>query len=182
MNPLPRAFYQRSTPLVAQELLGKVFISTVTGIPFMGRIVETEAYQSDDPACHAYKGRTNRNTSLFGPVGHTYVYLCYGIHWCMNIVSHDEQVPAGGVLIRGIEKIDVNFVSLERFNGPGRSAKVLSITDEHAGVDVTSPLSVLCVYDSAPIIDIEITPRIGISRGTHKLWRFVIPQGRSTNP
>ncbi len=175
MNPLPRSFYERDTVTVARDLLGKIFICTLTKEPFIGRFVETEAYKSDDPACHAYRGLTKRNAGLFGPVGHTYVYQSYGIHWLMNIVSREASLPSGGVLIRGIEQIDTDYSRIQRIDGPGRTGKALKIALEHNSIDVTLSSSSFSVYDAEFVSEslIGATPRIGISRGTDKLWRFV---------
>ena len=182
MKPLTRSFFDRDTAVVAQELLGKPFICKLNETPIYGRIVETEAYQSDDEACHAYKGISKRNAALFGPVGHTYVYLCYGIHYCLNIVSRNTaNLPAGGVLIRGILQLDSEKNSSQgvsdthRIDGPGRTAKALSITTQHIGIDVTDTSSQLVVYDGSAVAatQVAITPRIGLSKGTNKLWRYV---------
>lgn len=97
MKILTRDFYQRDTLIVAQELIGKILIRKINGEILSGRIIETEAYRSDDPACHAYRGKTERTKALFGIPGHTYVYFTYGCHYCLNIVARDEQMPAGGV-------------------------------------------------------------------------------------
>ena len=177
MNIVPRSFYDRDTKIVARELLGKPFISTLSGKPLYGRIIEVEAYQSDDEACHAYNGKSKRNAALFGPVGHTYVYLCYGIHYCLNIVARNTtELPAGGVLIRGISVSPHRDLSKAlRIDGPGRATKALSITTDHIGIDVSNPASPFIVLDDKPLSGerVVITPRIGISKGTDKLWRFV---------
>ncbi len=175
MKPLPRSFYNRDTAIVAKELLGKTFVCRLADKPIYGRIVETEAYQSDDEACHAHKGKSARNQALFGPVGHTYVYLCYGIHFCMNIVARNtDKLPAGGVLIRGIA-VSEGQVELRRIDGPGRTAKALSITIDHIGIDVTRGSSELVVYEEEPLAetDIIVTKRIGLSKGANKPWRFL---------
>lgn len=175
MKLLSKDFFDRSTVLVAQELLGKPFRCQVAGRPIFGQIVETEAYQSDDEACHAFKGKTKRNQALFGPVGHTYVYLIYGIHFCLNIVARTtEQLPAGGVLIRGIcLKGPEGYVS--RIDGPGRVAKALSITTEHISIDVTHAASPFIIGEDRPLNESQIivTKRIGLSKGIDKPWRFL---------
>ncbi len=176
MESLPRSFYERDTVKVARELLGKVFICTLPDQPIMGRIVETEAYRSDDPACHAYRGMTPRTRALFGPVGHTYVYRSYGIHWCVNIVSRDGSVPAGGILIRGIEQLDTDYSLIQRIDGPGRTGKILLMALEHNSIDVTVPSSALSLYDAEPVSErhVRVTPRIGISQAVDKPWRFIV--------
>src|SRR5579871_3313546 len=102
---LPPSFYKRDTVLVAQELLGKYIVSTVHDQLCVGMITETEAYCSDDPACHAYRGKTERNAMLFGDVGHAYIYCSYGLHFCLNVVARHEDMLAGGVLLRAIQPL-----------------------------------------------------------------------------
>jgi DNA-3-methyladenine glycosylase len=178
MKPLPRDFYDRDTVSVARELLGKPFVCHLSGRPLYGRIVEVEAYQSDDEACHAYRGKTSRNQALFGPVGHTYVYLCYGIHFCLNIVARNtSKLPAGGVLIRAVAVSDSleDLSTMRRIDGPGKLAKVLNITKAHNSINVTDKASQLVIFDDEPLADAEIvvTKRIGLSKGIDKLWRFL---------
>src|SRR5271170_2047520 len=99
MRRLGRSFFLRPTVQVAQDLLGKRLIFQ----NFSGIITETEAYhQNNDPACHAYRGKTPRNAPMFGPAGHSYVYFIYGMYHCLNIVTEPEGVAAA-VLIRGLK-------------------------------------------------------------------------------
>ena len=188
-HTLPPIFYNQSTVTVAHELIGKMLIRIIGSHRIVGIIAETEAYPSNDPASHAYKGKTQRNSPLFGPVGHTYVYFSYGLHYCLNIVSHDSHVEAGGVLIRAfvplrplccqrshllerpVHKKNKNIVS-----GPGNVTKALSITGTFNNIDVTSHESKLIVAQGITVDDscIETTPRIGISKAKEKLWRFVL--------
>jgi DNA-3-methyladenine glycosylase len=103
---LPRRFYERPTLDVARDLLGKVLVHERRGVRTSGAIVEVEAYiGEDDPACHAAPGPTRRNTPMYGEPGHAYVYLNYGIHWMMNIVTEAKGSPAA-VLIRALAPID----------------------------------------------------------------------------
>lgn len=182
---LSKDFFNRSTVIVAQELLGKRLVREYHGKRLSGIIIETEAYQSDDPACHAYnKQSTARTKALFGPVGHSYVYFTYGNHYCINIVSRDPHMPSGGVLIRalfpeeGIEEMkkarqkdDIHQLT----SGPGKLTQALHITRAQEHIDITKrgPLYIEEGIEIAPA-DIEATPRIGISRATEKLWRFVV--------
>jgi DNA-3-methyladenine glycosylase len=190
-TPLLRDFYARDTVTVAQELLGKVVVRIVNDVVLAGIIVETEAYRSDDAACHAYKivrsrapGKTDRTAPLFGPVGHTYVYFIYGTHFCVNLVARDASVPAGGVLIRAVEPLaGIEHMQAMRgvsaitdlTNGPGKLTQALSITRDHGGIDVTSP-GLLYVGEGAAYAasDIIATPRIGISQAREHLWRFCV--------
>src|SRR5581483_6912985 len=134
---VPRSFYQRYTVDVARDLLGKVLISRVGGFMVGGIITETEAYCFDDAACHAFRGKTERNKALFGPVGHSYVYFIYGNHFCCNVVARLPDSPAGGVLIRALQPLYGIEVMQQRrhlkaitllANGPGKLTQALGIT------------------------------------------------------
>jgi len=185
MKCLRRSFYQRDTVIVAQALLGKFLVHEIDGQKISGYIVETEAYRSDDPACHAYlEKKTTKNRSLFGPVGHAYVYISYGIHYCVNLVARDKNSVAGGVLIRALQPVDgIEIMRKNRkkmnpkdlTSGPGKLTQALGITLQDDGIDLT-----LCqkLYVAEGI---EIPPskiiaasRIGISVGQDLLWRFYI--------
>lgn len=195
MKILPRSFYNRETVTVARELLGNILVRRLKDKVFYGMISETEAYKIDDPACHAHRGETPRTKALFGTVGHTYVYLCYGIHYCMNIVSRaTKECMAGGVLIRGviplyegkpiknipinhlIKKLGLpeNIMPTKILNGPGVVAKMLAIDRTHAHIDVTNPLSEIYIIKGPKIDDalIAVTRRIGISVAQELPWRF----------
>ena len=103
---LPRSFFDRDTTLVAQELLGKHLVHVVAGAARVGRIVETEAYLGPhDLAAHSARGLTPRTRVMFGRPGHAYVYLIYGMHWCMNVVT-EEECHASAVLLRALEPVE----------------------------------------------------------------------------
>ncbi|MBA3814035.1 MAG: DNA-3-methyladenine glycosylase [Alphaproteobacteria bacterium] len=163
---LNRAFFDRSTLTVAQQLLGKIMVFGNAA----GLITETEAYiGQDDPACHAARGKTPRNAVMFGPAGFTYVYFIYGMYHCLNFVTEGEGSPAA-VLIRGLMLIEPSSLHL---TGPGKLCRHLGITRDHNGIDIaTSPF--FYVKDSPFSPDFEATPRIGITKGQEKLWRFVV--------
>ena len=185
---LPRAFYSGSPETVAPALLGKLLVRTLHGERLIGRITEVEAYLgSDDPAAHASVGRTARNSVLFGPPGHAYVYFIYGMHYCLNVSCLPEGEP-GGVLFRAIHPVaGVETMSRLRSlspasspklltGGPGKLCEALAVTRaEHNGLDMTSPDSALQILDDGfQPADIQSTPRIGIRKATDRLLRFLI--------
>jgi DNA-3-methyladenine glycosylase len=183
---LPRQFYQRTTEIVAHDLLGKKVVRTLTdGTQLSGIIVETEAYSAEeDSACHAYRGKTAANQALFGPVGHAYIYFIYGNHFCLNVVARSKESKAGGVLIRALEPI-AGIEKMKQFrktdalknltNGPGKLAQALHITKELYGADVTKegPLNVSQGIDFSPE-SLCASSRIGISKAQEKEWRFYV--------
>lgn len=184
MDILPVSFYNRDTITVAKELIGKVLIRNFNNTQLKGIITETEAYCSDDPACHAYNGKTKRNAALFGPVGHTYVYFTYGCHYCVNIVARDDSVLAGGVLIRAIQPLEGleimqelrgNVPKKNLANGPGKLTQALAITRKDEGLNVSQLGDFYIVEtETLRVEKITVTKRIGISRATERLWRFVV--------
>src|SRR6185369_7031385 len=133
MQKLPRAFYDRDTRLVARELLGQWLVHHANGIERIGRIVETEAYLGPhDLAAHSARGRTARTEVMFGPPGHAYVYLIYGVHHCMNVVTEPEG-KAAAVLIRALEPVQGIEGSTK---GPGLLCRALAINRSHSGQDL----------------------------------------------
>ena len=139
----PRAFFARPTIQVARALLGKVLVRRVGGgasapAPRLARIVEVEAYLGErDAASHARRGPTPRAAIMFGPPGHLYVYLIYGMHHCMNVVT-DPDGTAGAVLIRAAQPVaGFDAISDPRLlSGPGKVCAGLSITRLHNGIDL----------------------------------------------
>ena len=135
MKKLPRAFYDRDTVTVARELLGKCLVHEAAGGRRVGRIVEVEAYVgAHDKASHSSRGLTARNAPMFGPPGYAYVYLVYGMHWCMNVVTEREG-HASAVLIRAVEP--AKGVA-GRTQGPGLLCKALGIDRRLNGRDLLS--------------------------------------------
>jgi DNA-3-methyladenine glycosylase len=166
---LPPAFYLDPPDVVAQKLLGKLLVRG----QMAGRIVEVEAYFGEsDPSSHSFPGKTARNAVLFGPPGHAYVYFIYGMYYCLN-VSCEPEGRAGGVLFRAIEPVRGLELST---SGPGRLCKAFGITrDRDNGVDLTSPGSDLQIQNDGYVAnDILITPRIGITKDTARLARFLL--------
>lgn len=173
---LPPGFFARPPVVVARALLGvRLLVGGVGGI-----IVETEAYDRDDPASHSFRGPTRRNRAMFGPPGRAYVYRSYGIHWCFNIVCGAAATGAA-VLIRAIEPTHGVAVMQERrrntaprllSSGPGRLTEALGIGGGHDGADLAAPPFVLAVAVEPAAI--ATGPRIGISRGLDRPWRFAV--------
>jgi DNA-3-methyladenine glycosylase len=186
VRPFPRSFYTQDTCAVAQKLLGQqVRRRLPSGEMLTGIIVETEAYMTGDPACHAYRGETPRNRTMFGPPGHAYVYFTYGLHMMLNVVCGPVGV-AEAVLIRalepqeGIDTMRENRAGIvqERSltNGPGKLAQALGLTRlRDDGADITDAAGDLVVapYEYGPIEMIQTT-RIGISQGGDRPWRYYI--------
>ena len=181
---LPRSFYRRDAVTVARELLGKVLVHGDTA----GIITETEAYPGgDDSASHSAAGVTNRTKVIFGPPGHAYVYLSYGIHTCMNIVA-DEEGKAGCVLIRALKPIaGVETMRARRkaqhdrdlASGPGKLTKALGITLGHYGADLTQGDFVVVEPLHPKPFQIDVTPRIGLTKCVESPLRFVMRPERS---
>lgn len=189
--PLPRRFYARPTLKVAQDLLGKVLVHrTRTGVT-SGIIVEVEAYVGEsDPACHAAPGPTTRNAPLYGPPGHAYVYLNYGVHYLFNVVTEAEGRPAA-VLIRALEPVEgvplmrkrrardrtVRYAARDRefsihdlCRGPGNVTHAMGISLRDNRVDLLGPA--LYIEDRGHRVShVTWSPRIGITKGTEKHWR-----------
>jgi DNA-3-methyladenine glycosylase len=159
---------------VARSLIGAVLLVDGVG----GRIVETEAYDREDPASHSYSGPTARNQAMFGPPGRAYVYRSYGIHWCLNFVCREDGHGAG-VLIRAIEPLQGIATMVERrglqdlkllCSGPGRLGQALGIVHAMNGMRLDrTPFKVLAARGDEEVV---AGPRIGISKATDVPWRF----------
>ncbi len=175
-----RDFFARSVHDVAPDLVGITFLVDGVG----GRIVETEAYDHEDPAAHGYRGRTERNATMFGPPGYAYVYRSYGIHWCVNFVCEGEDV-ASAVLIRALEPTrglesmrERRGVDDDRLlcTGPGRLCQALGITREHDGKPLDRKPFRLEARPEVP--EIVRGPRIGITRAAELPWRYGLAGSR----
>lgn len=188
----PRAFFEAPPEYVAPRLLGKVLVHRMGGALLAGRIVEAEAYlgpHSDppDPAAHSYRGPTPRNSVLFGPAGHAYVYAIYGRYFCMNI-SCEVEGKAGCVLLRALEPVaGADQMALNRglssgaadrelTCGPSRLCQALGLTrKEHDGLDLLDPRSPLQVRDDGfAVSEVLFTVRIGIKHAVDWPLRFVM--------
>lgn len=169
------------TAAAARRLLGSRLVSTIAGRETSGRIVETEAYLgADDPASHAFNGRTARNDAMFGARGTLYVYVSYGIHRCINVVT-GEKGNAGAVLIRALEPTSGLGVMARRrgrdtdlCSGPGRLAQALGITMRHNGHDLTLPPIRLLARPAPAAAEVGTSGRIGVSRAADRPLRFFL--------
>ena len=179
---MPRDFYRRHPCEVAPQLLGKLLLRDDGRA---GRIVEVEAYAgSADPAAHSYRGKTARNATMFGPPGHLYVYLSYGIHWCANAVC-SEVGEGHGVLIRALEPV----AGLDRMRmargprirdrdlarGPGCVGQAMGLDRSDDGADlVEGDRGIRIVSDDAPQPAFVAGPRVGIRQAADNPWRFLV--------
>ena len=166
--------------LVARQLIGVTVLVDGVG----GRIVETEAYDGEDPASLSYTGPTDRNFAMFGPPAHAYVYRSYGIHWCLNFVCREEGHGAG-VLIRALEPVAGLAAMRERrgtrddwllCSGPGKLCQALGVTRALNGHSLAA-----APFELAPApggIEVVTGPRIGISRAVDVHWRFGLAGSR----
>jgi len=193
MSILERAFYARPTITVARELLGKKLVRQTDGAKLSGVIIETEAYcGSRDSACHAHRGRTPRNTVMFGRPGVAYVYFTYGMHYLLNLVTEEEGNPCA-VLVRallplsGLEEMQSRRKKhgKELTNGPAKLCQALAIDKSLNGWDLTLGERLWVENDqSVQTRDILSTPRIGIDYAREKdrkaPWRFLIRPGAET--
>jgi DNA-3-methyladenine glycosylase len=174
MKALNRRFYDRDTTVVAQELLGKFLVRVVRGVARVGRIVETEAYLGPhDLAAHSARGLTERTKTMFGPPGHAYVYMIYGMYFCMNVVTEREG-HASAVLLRALEPVE-NVTA--RTQGPGLLCRALGIDRRLNGHDLLSDNFFIGEDAKACKISIVKRPRIGVDYAgawAGRLLRFYI--------
>ncbi|MDA1274678.1 MAG: DNA-3-methyladenine glycosylase [Verrucomicrobia bacterium] len=192
-EPLPRSFYRASARDVAPKLLGHWLVRNTPKGQCGGVIVETEAYLADDPACHAFRGKTRRNQSMWGPPGVAYVYLIYGYHHCVNTVCCPEGI-AEAVLIRALEPMIGETLMRENrpvldlrelTNGPAKLCAALDIDRTLDGAflcDSNSPLFIGRNRESTkPIVSnpsIITTKRVGISKAVDLPLRFYLNGNR----
>jgi DNA-3-methyladenine glycosylase len=193
MKKLGAEFYEAPTLVLAERLLGKIFVHReASGRVTRGRIVETEAYLGEgDEACHAWRGMTERNRAMFGPPGTLYIYFAYGCHYLANIVSEPEGV-AGAVLLRAMEPVEgIEWMRERRgtaeeralMSGPGKLTEALGLGPAHYG---ESLFGEICWLEDAPDLPPELigaSPRIGISRSATLPWRrFVTDSPHVSKP
>ena len=173
-QPLPRTFYADSALRVARAVLGMVVVHKVAGSVRAGVIVETEAYlDGRDLASHAAKGRTARTEVMFGPPGHAYVYLIYGMHHCLNVVTEQEG-HASAVLVRALEPVR----NLDgKTSGPGLLCKALGVDRRSNGLDLLGDRLYVTIPSAPETFSIVKRPRIGVDYAgswARRLLRFYI--------
>jgi DNA-3-methyladenine glycosylase len=166
--------------VAAPRILGAHLVSEVGGRLVRARVTEVEAYRGfDDPASHAYRGRTARNGSMFERPGTLYVYRSYGVHWCGNVAAGPEGV-GWGILFRAAEIIDGLGVARSRrgrdeglANGPGKLTQALGIDHSHDGTFLLDERSPIRIEPGSTPAMVVATPRVGISKAKERPWRFV---------
>ncbi len=186
---LNNKFYNQSTESIAKQLLGCYLVSELSGGKVIGKIVETEAYLVNDPASHSYKGQTSRNKVMFGAAGHLYVYLIYGLYYCINVVTGKKN-QAEAVLIRALEPIKgIELMKVRRktdnlnnlTNGPARLTQSLAINLDYNGHYLTqSPIYILSANHFGKVDKYTIisSSRIGITKATNLKLRFYIKDNK----
>ena len=171
---LNRDYFARPAPEAAAALIGCTLLVGEAG----GVIVETEAYEPEDPASHSHRGPTPRNRAMFGPVGHAYVYRSYGIHWCLNLVC---GAPGSAVLIRALEPVHgLELMRARRgvedirllCSGPGRVCQALAVTAEHDGKPLDVPPFRMEERERVP--PIRTSRRVGLTKGVDTPWRYTL--------
>lgn len=187
-NPEPMIqaedFFARDVVSVARELIGATLLVAGVG----GVIVETEAYDREDPASHSFSGPTARNAAMFGPAGWAYVYRSYGIHWCLNVVCGGTGHGAA-VLIRALApSAGIGTMRLRRgvaderllCSGPGRLCQALAVTRELDGLALDAP-PFSFLPRTTPPPPLVTGPRIGISKAVDRPWRFGLAGSRAVS-
>jgi DNA-3-methyladenine glycosylase len=196
---LERGFFARTTLDVARDLLGTLLVRQLDGDLTVGRIVETEAYCGPtDLASHARAGLTRRTAPMYGPVGHAYVYLVYGMHNCLNVVARSEELVAGAVLLRALEPVDgLAFMRARRggtsdpdarlCSGPARLTQALAIDRRLDGHDLTAEVDLwLSAGEGLRQSEaIAVGPRVGVDYAgpdwAGRPWRFWLAGNRSVS-
>lgn len=185
VKPLQAAFYDRPSLQVARDLLGCLLTDGQVTV----RLVEVEAYAgTSDPASHSFRGPTPRNSVMWGPPGRLYVYFTYGMHWCMNTVCGDEG-GASAVLLRagevvaGVDEAALRRPAVRRLDwarGPARLTRLLKVTGEQNGLDLTQDGAALTLRAGQPVADdnVRVGPRVGLNprlgEAAERPWRWWI--------
>lgn len=191
LRPVARAFFARPVLDVARDMIGCVLVHDAPDGLVAGRIVETEAYGTDDPGSHSASGPTPRNAPMFEAPGRAYVYFTYGMHWCLNAVTDRMGVP-GAVLIRAAEPLDgIALMSARRASGPkspsrklagrdlargpARLTQAFGVGPHHNRADLTRPPLYVAMGERYPDEIIVTSPRIGLgARQDGRRWRYAL--------
>jgi DNA-3-methyladenine glycosylase len=192
MVGLSRGQLARPALDVAPTLLGAIVSSTVGGEDVTVRITEVEAYEGhQDPASHAFRGRTRRNDVMFGEAGHLYCYFVYGMHWCANVTCGVGDTPAA-VLLRAAEIVTGADVARGRTatalsvaklaSGPARLARCLGLTGEHTGIDLLNASSPVTLRSLGTGLRYASGPRVGVAAAAEHPWRFWLADEPSVSP
>jgi DNA-3-methyladenine glycosylase len=173
---LGRDFYARPATEVAHDLIGRLLVRGDEGL--VARVVETEAYMPGDPASHGYRGLTARNAPLYGPPGHAYVYLNYGMHWCLNVSTGEDGSPQGCLLraaepLEGLDRMRERRRGADRdlLRGPGRLGQAYGLDGTWSGVDLCGE-GALWLADDGAHPAVTTGPRVGVSRAAAVPWRY----------
>ncbi len=182
LRPLVRSFFARSTLVVARDLIGCILVHDAPEGRTVGKIVEAEAYSHADPGSHAFRGRTPRNAPMFEDPGFAYVYLTYGMHFCLNAVAHTPGGP-GAVLIRAVEPLEGLELMRRRrgsavrdrdiARGPGRLTQAFGLSRQHNRFDLTRAPLYIGAGERYPEEAVTAGPRIGLGiTQDGRPWRF----------
>jgi len=169
------------TVALSRALIGKLLVRVREGETLAGRIVETEAYFPDDPASHAFRGKTRRNRAMFGPPLHAYVYFIYGANWCLNVTAEADGVGAAALIracepVLGIETMRAlrgreGLKDRELARGPGNLCRALGIGPEFDGADLATDRR-LWIADDGVVLSVGVSTRVGITKAAHEPLRF----------
>lgn len=173
-------YFQQDAVTLAKDLIGYILLHDDGAIRRSGVIVETEAYTDDDPASHAYRGKTSRNKAMFEQGGVSYVYLIYGMYHCFNVVTGPKG-SGEAVLIRALEPLE-GILSMQETrgvrnlrnlcSGPGKLCQALGISTKQNGISLFDSELRIAIPDDSKIYSIETDCRIGISKASDRKWRF----------
>jgi len=187
---LRRSFFARDPVILARDLLGRILFYRTTDGLLAGRIVETEAYTgAADAASHAFRGRTARNTVMFGPAGYAYVYFSYGMHYCLNVTA-ERRGTAGAVLLRALEPlagIDLMRAQGDHgpepklLSGPGKIGRAFGLALRDNGRDFTRGPLGISAGTAIPDGQVAVSRRVGISRAVDFPYRFAVVGSRSVS-
>jgi len=177
-DSLGREFFEHDPDDVARALIGSLVVVREGVREHVAKLVETEAYGGrNDPASHAFRGPTKRNAIMFGPAGYLYVYLIYGVHWCMNVVTEFSDEPSA-VLLRGAQLLDADESDGTPLRGPGNLTKGLGITGSDSGLDCcASPRGRVSFHrslDDQSSMNVDTSVRIGLSVEKDRPSRYFV--------